>query len=112
MKKEITPQEHKKILLEMLAHFNQVCQENNIRYSLAYGTLLGAIRHQGFIPWDDDIDLFMLREDYEKLVQCWDRNGRYKFWEMMGEENYFIGYIAKIFDSHTTLIEKMSKRSV
>lgn len=112
MKREITPQEHKDILLKMLTFFDQFCQKNDIRYSLAYGTMLGAIRHQGFIPWDDDIDLFMLREDYEKLAQCWNKNGKYKLWEIMSEDNFFISYIAKVFDTDTKLIETTPNHTI
>ncbi len=53
--------------LEILVEFDRVCRLNGLRYSLAYGTLLGAIRHKGFIPWDDDVDVVMPRPDYERL---------------------------------------------
>lgn len=56
---------------EILDVIHQVCTEYGLRYSLAYGTLIGAVRHKGFIPWDDDIDLMMPREDYEKLLAIW-----------------------------------------
>lgn len=56
---------------EILDVVHQICTTHNLRYSLAYGTLIGAKRHGGFIPWDDDIDLIMPREDYEKLLMIW-----------------------------------------
>ena len=53
--------------LKALLKFDQVCRKYNLQYTLDGGTLLGAIRHKGFIPWDDDTDVCMLREDFEKL---------------------------------------------
>lgn len=55
-------------LLRILDEFDYICRSNDIKYSLSYGTLLGAIRHRGFIPWDDDADLMMTREEYNKLL--------------------------------------------
>lgn len=58
-----------KIELGILKDIDRVCRENNIRYYMGEGSLIGAIRHHGFIPWDDDIDLLMLREDYERFLK-------------------------------------------
>lgn len=62
-----------KVLLETFKAFAKICKENNIKYFAASGTLLGAIRHKGFIPWDDDIDVFLLRKDYDKLLSLKER---------------------------------------
>ena len=54
--------------LRLLTEFDKLCRDHNLQYYLAYGTCLGAIRHKGFIPWDDDTDVYMPRPDYEKLA--------------------------------------------
>lgn len=64
----ISLKELQTITLELLVEFDELCQKHNIKYVLGGGSLLGAVRHQGFIPWDDDADVNMLREDYEKLL--------------------------------------------
>lgn len=65
---KIYADELKKIELKLLCEFHKICNGIGINYSLAYGTLLGAARHKGFIPWDDDIDVCMFRNDYEKFI--------------------------------------------
>lgn len=70
MKREnISLEEIKKREVQLLLKFAKYCDENNLRYVLCGGTLLGAIRHKGFIPWDDDIDIMLPRPDYQKFLQ-------------------------------------------
>jgi lipopolysaccharide cholinephosphotransferase len=66
--KELTNAEMKQCSFSVLKQLRAVCEENGLRYSLTGGTLLGAVRHQGFIPWDDDIDIMMPRPDYDRLI--------------------------------------------
>ncbi len=60
----ITHRESQEIMLGILEYFDDYCNRKGLRYTLAYGTLLGAIRHKGFIPWDNDIDVYLPRPDY------------------------------------------------
>lgn len=72
--KDFTPEELRKWqlkLLEILVYFRDFCEDHHIKFFLSGGTCLGAIRHKGFIPWDDDVDVVLLREDYEKLISIW-----------------------------------------
>ena len=74
MKTKLSPDEIKGIELSILIEFDKFCTINNLTYFLCGGTLLGCIRHKGFIPWDDDIDVFMPRNDYEKFFQITEQN--------------------------------------
>lgn len=69
IKKPLSLNQIKIELVKMLAKIDSICENNNIKYSLAYGTMLGAIRHKGFIPWDDDLDILMTRKNYEAFLK-------------------------------------------
>ena len=93
-----TSQLIQKDILEILKWFDKVCKENGLKYYLAGGTLLGAVRHKGFIPWDDDIDLFMDRDQYDKLLHLNLNDSRYKIFSLENKGDYYYPFI-KIIDS-------------
>lgn len=76
--REMTIKEVQQVSLEILKDVHRFCVENNICYSLSGGTLLGAIRHNGFIPWDDDMDIQMPRPDYERFIRSYKSKSGYK----------------------------------
>jgi lipopolysaccharide cholinephosphotransferase len=91
-------------MLEILLYIDKVCKENDIKYWLSSGTLLGAVRHGGFIPWDDDLDIEMLREDYEKFLKVFTNNDNYALQTYKSDENYFRTF-AKVRDLHSEISE-------
>lgn len=90
--------------IDLLIQFDMVCRRHNLRYSLAFGSLLGLVRHQGFIPWDDDIDVVMPREDYEKLKEYKSEFIEPYFLQYPGEDNGYYFTFAKLRNSKTTAI--------
>ncbi len=97
-------------LLGILTDVDAFCREHDLRYSLAYGTLLGAVRHEGFIPWDDDIDIMMPRADFERFVQLYRDRGPFRcLYDTDTPEARFITCYAKVMDSRTVSIEKKRK---
>lgn len=97
---------------EILDVIHQVCTEYGLRYSLAYGTLLGAVRHKGFIPWDDDIDLIMPREDYEKLLVIWNEAAPKGYiLQNTRTDPVFTQNFTKIRKDHTTFLQDEAERA-
>lgn len=94
-------------LLKMLRWFDGFCREHGLRYYAVGGTLLGAVRHGGFIPWDDDIDLALPRPDYEKLAELMkdQRFGDYVLESPKYADDSFCYPFSKLYDTTTTLIE-------
>ena len=78
MRQATIPEIHN-MMLDTIKHIDKICRLENIKYFAAYGTLLGAVREKGFIPWDDDADLFMLRDDYEKFCKVFNNHPDSRF---------------------------------
>ncbi|MBR1464051.1 MAG: LicD family protein [Prevotella sp.] len=103
--KLISFDEHKAIQIEILQHVHDFCQSHGIQYTLAYGTLLGAVRHGGYIPWDDDIDIAMLRKDYDRFAEEFNHNaGFYHFYDSRNDKDVNILF-GKVADTRTMVIE-------
>lgn len=98
--------------IEILDEIDRICKKHKIKYFLVGGTLLGAVRHKGFIPWDDDIDISMLREDYDKFIDiCLNTNElseKYFLHCDETDENYWLPFI-KVRKNNTTFNEKFVK---
>lgn len=103
--KRISIEELKKIQLNILNIVDSFCKNNDINYWIDSGTLLGAIRHKGYIPWDDDIDIGMLRKDYDKFMNCFNKkNSRYKFYSIENKNDFYYAH-GKVLDTNTILYE-------
>ena len=110
--REIGTEELKRIQIEILDDVAAFCQRHNLRYYLAYGTLLGAIRHKGYIPWDDDIDIHMPRPDYEKFLELynsWSSANRAVSHEL---DNKYRAAFAKVYRKGTIVKEFHFKQDI
>ena len=108
-KHELTPLQSK--LFDMLKWFDSFCRENDLNYYLLGGTMLGAARHQGFIPWDDDIDVGLFRRDYERFIKLMKGKVEYNKYIIEAPDTDTTDFCypyAKIYDISTTLIEHYS----
>ncbi len=96
-------------LLEVMDIFHQFCEDNDLRYFLVGGTQLGAVRHKGFIPWDDDLDIVMPRDDYDKLISLGDKFIKpFVLRDISLDENYIYPY-AKLANNNVMLKEVLYK---
>lgn len=109
--KQMNLEEIKRVELKMLIAFDKFCYDHQIKYSLGAGTLIGAIRHQGYIPWDDDIDIFMMRNEYDqfiKLIKQGEKIGNYKV--HLPDDSESIYPFIKITDTSTIVFAQNRKK--
>lgn len=98
--------EMRKIQMDILLFIHQFCRDNHIQYSLAWGTMLGAIRHKGYIPRDDDIDIMMTRPEYDRFCKLFhDDRSIYKLYDVHTDKKWIYPF-AKISDERTIRVEK------
>lgn len=99
------PEKMKKVWtieLDLLDEFKRICAENDLRFWVGFGTMLGAVRHKGFIPWDDDMDVWMPREDYNKLLDLDLKLEKPYFLQTTLNDNDYYSSFARIRNSNTT----------
>ena len=107
--RRVTPEEQREMQLRMLNIFADFCEEHNLRFSLGGGTLLGAVRHKGFIPWDDDIDVMMPRPDYEYFLKNFDgKETNTKLSYYLHDENH-VFLFAQLYDLRTTTLGEVQE---
>ena len=108
--KQLTIEEVRSHLLAMAKEFHRICVANNIPYFMVGGTFLGAIRHKGFIPWDDDMDFAIMRKDEEKLVSLLESSLNYPFSLVKKEKGSYVSSNYKIQDETTKVDDPITIR--
>ena len=109
----VSLQDHQKALMVLLQEFDRVCRELEIPYILFAGSLLGAVRHQGFIPWDDDIDVMMLRKDYDRFMKEADRVlDQEKFFLQKEFSEHWPMFFSKLRMNNTACLEKYQPKNL
>ncbi len=104
-KKEIKLEEIRKIQLDIMCYFDKICADNNLRYYLAGGTLIGAVRHKGFIPWDDDIDISMPRSDYNRFIEIMNQTDQQQYKLLYFHKDGYYDMHGRLVDTRTECID-------
>lgn len=107
--RQISVEDMKKLQLNILQNIAEFCEKNKIEYYLFAGTLIGAVRHRGYIPWDDDLDICMKREDYNRFFRLYNssKNPRYRAICLENNQEYYLAS-GKVIDMRTIMKENVS----
>ena len=101
------------VMLDLLAEFDRVCKKHDIRYFASGGTMLGAVRHKGFIPWDDDMDVMMFRKDYNKLLKIAPPEFKHPYFFQNKETDPYCGvFMSKLRNSDTTALSNEDRHPI
>lgn len=100
--REITFEESKPIMIETLKSIDKCCRENNIKYSICWGTMIGAIRHHGFVPWDDDVDIMMKRDEYNRFLKVYN-DPNYKLYTPQKDKNCIL-LLSRVYNKNTEVV--------
>lgn len=103
--RELSLEELHAVEMDIMIRFTRFCDNNDLRYYLAYGSLLGAVRHRGFIPWDDDMDVWMPRPDYERFCELYPRTDEVDPYLVKPDESQSFWLTAKLMDRSTLFTE-------
>lgn len=98
--------EHQLVLLELLQEFDRICSKHNIPYLIFCGSAIGAVRHKGFVPWDDDLDVSMLRKDYERFLEVASSELREEYYLQAEFSEHWPMNFSKLRKNNTTCLEK------
>ncbi|HFK2856293.1 TPA: phosphorylcholine transferase LicD [Enterococcus faecalis] len=103
--KPLTIKEIQETSTEILVYIDNICRQNNIEYSIYYGSLIGVERHQGYIPWDDDLDIILTRPNYDRLINILSKDKNYLLLSLETRKNYRYTF-AKLVDTRTCVKSK------